>query len=85
MSISMREFAILPWTASLVDFIDTQGFEAISSNAKKFKASGGVLVVFGVIPDVRKILNAMGISKLFKIYPNEKEAVQALEALIKGK
>lgn len=62
---------------SELDYISSAGLRVLLGAAKKLKASGGTLRIFGLNQSVREVFEISGFSTILAVYPSEAEAVAA--------
>jgi anti-anti-sigma factor len=60
---------------STVIFMDSSGLSALIAVMKRARAGGGELVLFGVRPAVREILNLTRLDGVFSVCGSEEEAI----------
>jgi anti-sigma B factor antagonist len=63
---------------SSLDYISSAGLRVLLGAAKRLKASGGTLGMFGLNQSVREVFEISGFSSILSIYPSEAEAVAAM-------
>ncbi len=66
---------VLDFTA--LDYISSAGLRVLLGAAKKLKASGGTLRIFGVNQSVKEVFDISGFSTILSVYPSEAEAIGA--------
>lgn len=62
---------------SALDYISSAGLRVLLGAAKKLKASGGALRIFGVNQSVKEVFDISGFSTILSVYPSEAEAIGA--------
>ena len=62
--------------------LDTRTLSEIIRLRRWLREVGGSLDLITSDPDVLKILTISGLDRLFAVYPNEEQAVQAVEAAV---
>lgn len=62
---------------SELDYISSAGLRVLLSAAKKLRASGETLRIFGLNQSVREVFEISGFSTILAVYPSEAEAVAA--------
>ncbi len=62
-----------------INFIESSGLGALVSAYKFCDSNGGKLVFYGIQPYVQQLLELTKLNRVLKIYPNEQEAIQALQ------
>lgn len=63
---------------SALDYISSAGLRVLLGAAKKLKASGGTLRMFGLNQSVREVFEISGFSTILAVYPSEAEALAAM-------
>jgi anti-sigma B factor antagonist len=63
---------------SELDYISSAGLRVLLGAAKKLRASGGTLRMFGLNPSVREVFEISGFSAILAVYLSEAEAVGAM-------
>ena len=63
---------------SALDYISSAGLRVLLGAAKKLRASGGTLRMFGLNQSVREVFEISGFSAILAVYPTEAEAVGAM-------
>ena len=63
---------------SQLDYISSAGLRVLLGAAKKLRASGGSLAMFGLNQSVREVFEISGFSTILSIYPSEAEALGAM-------
>ncbi|MGE0222704.1 MAG: STAS domain-containing protein [Acetobacteraceae bacterium] len=63
-----------------VSYVSSAGLRAILLAAKKTKAAGGGVAVFGLQPAVEEVFTVSGFGKIIPIVPTDAEARQKLGA-----
>lgn len=63
-----------------VDFVTSAGLRAVLTTVKKVKSLNGAIVMCGVQPPVREILDITGLSPMIRIVPSRSEGLAALPA-----
>lgn len=63
---------------SRLDYISSAGLRVLLGAAKKLKASGGTLRMFGLNQSVREVFEISGFSTILSVYPSETEALAAM-------
>jgi len=58
-----------------LEYISSAGLRVLLSAAKKMKASGGTIALFGLSANVREIFRLSGFDKIFSIYESQEEAL----------
>ncbi|MDW7673038.1 MAG: anti-sigma F factor antagonist [Bacillota bacterium] len=61
-----------------VDFIDSSGLGAILGRYKKVIEQGGQVVIISPKPQVLRILDLSGFTKIMKVFPSEEQALGQL-------
>lgn len=64
--------------ASALSYLSSAGLRSLLTLQKKMQASGGTLILAGVLPFVQDILNIAGFSKLLRFAPTRESALDAL-------
>ena len=59
-----------------LDYISSAGLRVLLSAAKKMKAAGGSIILFGLNSNVQEVFRLSGFSKIFPIYQTREEALQ---------
>jgi anti-anti-sigma factor len=60
-----------------LDYISSAGLRVLLGAAKKLRASGETLRIFGLNQSVREVFEISGFSAILAVYPSEAEAVAA--------
>ncbi len=60
---------------SALDYISSAGLRVLLGAAKKLKASGGALRIFGVNQSVKEVFDISGFSTILSVFPSEAEAL----------
>ncbi len=63
---------------SQLDYISSAGLRVLLGAAKKLRASGGTLGIFGLNQSVREVFEISGFSTILAVYPSEAEALGAM-------
>ncbi|MEO5588737.1 MAG: STAS domain-containing protein [Gemmatimonadaceae bacterium] len=63
---------------SELDYISSAGLRVLLGAAKKLRASGGKLGMFGLNQSVREVFEISGFSAILAVYPSEAEALGAM-------
>jgi anti-anti-sigma factor len=63
---------------SELDYISSAGLRVLLGAAKRLRASGGTLRMFGLNPSVREVFEISGFSTILPVYPSEAEAIGAI-------
>ena len=63
---------------SKLDYISSAGLRVLLGVAKKLRASGGTLGMFGLNQSVREVFEISGFSAILAVYPSEAEALAAM-------
>lgn len=63
---------------SEVDFIDSSGLGSLISILKTLTNNNRALAMCGIKPQILNLFSVTRLNRVFRIYPNEKEAIQAL-------
>ena len=63
---------------SKLDYISSAGLRVLLGAAKKLRASGGTLRMFGLNQSVREVFEISGFSAILAVYPSEAEALGAM-------
>jgi stage II sporulation protein AA (anti-sigma F factor antagonist) len=63
---------------SELDYISSAGLRVLLGAAKKLRASGGKLRMFGLNQSVREVFEISGFSAILSVYPSEAEALAAV-------
>ena len=63
---------------SQLDYISSAGLRVLLGAAKKLRASGGTLGMFGLNQSVREVFEISGFSTILSIYQSEAEALGAM-------
>lgn len=63
---------------SQLDYISSAGLRVLLGAAKKLRASGGTLRMFGLNQSVREVFEISGFSSILSVYPSEAEALGAM-------
>jgi anti-anti-sigma factor len=61
-----------------LDYISSAGLRVLLGAAKKLKASGGTLGMFGLNQSVREVFEISGFLAILSVYPSEAEAMAAM-------
>ena len=61
-----------------LDYISSAGLRVLLGAAKKLRASGGTLRMFGLNQSVREVFEISGFSTILSVYPSESEALAAM-------
>jgi len=61
-----------------LDYISSAGLRVLLGAAKKLRASGGTLRMFGLNQSVREVFEISGFSSILSVYPSEAEALGAM-------
>jgi len=64
-----------------VDYMSSAGIRALLRKDKELRKKGGSLILFGMDPDVAKVLNLTGLSKHFIVVSDQKEALAHITKL----
>ena len=64
---------------SQVDYLSSAGLRLMLSATKKVRAKGGLLVFCSLQDEVMEIVKMAGFERMLPIYPNEQQALAALE------
>lgn len=64
-----------------LQFMDSSGLGVILGRYKTISARGGKLIICGVNPPVRRLLELSGLHKIVAIYDSEHEALGSLEVV----
>jgi stage II sporulation protein AA (anti-sigma F factor antagonist) len=62
---------------SALDYISSAGLRVLLGVAKKLRATGGTLRMFGLNQSVREVFEISGFSAILSVYPSEAEALAA--------
>ena len=62
---------------SNLDYISSAGLRVLLGVAKKLRASGGALRLFGLNQSVKEVFEISGFSTILSVYPSEAEALAA--------
>lgn len=62
-----------------MEYISSAGLRVVLSAAKKMRAAGGSMALFGLSANVQEIFRLSGFNKIFSIYATKEEALQAAE------
>ena len=62
---------------SALDYISSAGLRVLLGAAKRLRASGGTLRMFGLNQSVREVFEISGFSTILAVYPSEAEALAA--------
>jgi len=73
-----RDFKNLALDLGGVTFIDSSGLGAILGRYRSISQGGGRMIAFGLSPQVRKIFDLSGLSKIIDLYETEGQALKAL-------
>jgi anti-sigma B factor antagonist len=60
-----------------LDYISSAGLRVLLGAAKRLRASGGSLRMFGLNQSVREVFEISGFSAILPVYPSEAEALSA--------
>jgi anti-anti-sigma factor len=63
---------------SQLDYISSAGLRVLLGAAKKLRASGGTLKMFGLNQSVKEVFEISGFSTILAVYPSEAEALGAM-------
>lgn len=63
---------------SQLDYISSAGLRVLLGAAKRLRASGGTLGMFGLNQSVREVFEISGFSAILTVYPSEAEALGAM-------
>jgi anti-anti-sigma factor len=63
---------------SQLDYISSAGLRVLLGAAKKLRASGGTLGMFGLNQSVREVFEISGFASILPIYQSEAEALGAI-------
>ena len=63
---------------SNLDYISSAGLRVLLGAAKRIKASGGTLRMFGLNQSVREVFEISGFASILSVYPSESEALGAM-------
>ena len=63
---------------SALDYISSAGLRVLLGAAKRLRASGGTLGMFGLNQSVREVFEISGFSTILSIYQSEVEALGAM-------
>ena len=63
---------------SNLDYISSAGLRVLLGAAKKMRASGGSLRMFGLNQSVREVFEISGFSSILSVYPSEADALGAM-------
>lgn len=61
-----------------LDYISSAGLRVLLGAAKKLRASGGTLRMFGLNQSVKEVFEISGFSAILSVYPSEAEALAAM-------
>jgi anti-anti-sigma factor len=61
-----------------LDYISSAGLRVLLGAAKKLRASGGTLGIFGLNQSVREVFEISGFSTILSVYQSEAEALAAM-------
>lgn len=61
---------------SELDYISSAGLRVLLGAAKRLRASGGALRMFGLNQSVREVFEISGFSAILAVYPSEAEALR---------
>jgi anti-anti-sigma factor len=61
-----------------LDYISSAGLRILLGVAKKLRASGGTLRMFGLNQSVREVFEISGFSAILSVYPSEADALAAM-------
>lgn len=62
-----------------VSFLDSSGIGAILGRFKRLKKNAGIMILVGVTPQIRPVLEIAGLTRLLSVYDSEAAALGALE------
>ena len=62
-----------------VDYLSSAGMRLLLSTTKKLKAKGGILVIFSIDEEVKKVIQMAGFEGILQLCKNESEAIQKSE------
>ncbi len=60
-----------------VSYVDSSGIGAIVAAAQQARKRKGDVKLFGVVPDIRKVFDLIGASKVLEIFETEREAMNS--------
>jgi anti-anti-sigma factor len=60
---------------SALDYISSAGLRVLLGAAKKLRASGGTLKMFGLNQSVKEVFEISGFASILSVYPSEAEAL----------
>ena len=63
---------------SELDYISSAGLRVLLGAAKRLRASGGTLRMFGLNQSVREVFEISGFSTILPVFPSEAEAIGAM-------
>ena len=63
---------------SQLDYISSAGLRVLLGAAKKLRASGGTLAMFGLNQSVREVFEISGFSAILTVYPSEADALASM-------
>jgi anti-anti-sigma factor len=63
---------------SQLDYISSAGLRVLLGAAKRLRASGGTLGMFGLNQSVREVFEISGFSSILSVYQSEAEALGAI-------
>ncbi|MBS3904096.1 MAG: STAS domain-containing protein [Simkania sp.] len=63
-----------------VEYLSSAGIRFLLAATKRYKSSGGMLVISSVGDDVMEIIKMAGFEKILRIFSNEEKALKALVA-----
>jgi anti-anti-sigma factor len=63
---------------SELEYISSAGLRVLLGAAKRLRASGGTLRMFGLNQSVREVFEISGFSTILPVYPSEAEAIGAI-------
>ena len=63
---------------SSVQYADSSGLSALLRANSLCSGSGGLFVVFGITPHVRKLIDITHLDRVFTILPTQQEAIEAV-------
>jgi len=69
---------LLAVSLEAVRYIDSTGLSALLSAARRARENKGSLVIVSTNPQINKVFNITGLTRIFPIYGNCDEAVRAL-------
>jgi anti-anti-sigma factor len=62
-----------------VQFLSSQALGMLITLKKKSDAIGGVVLIAGLRPDLKRVFKIMKLNKLFKFYDNDRDALASLD------